>query len=120
MTIPGLPRRIRLYRYHSDDCKVHKMKLTLKQKREFLDCDCWLWITGYTDADQPIQRGTLKTRDLGEAVKQARQINAASVTENSKPDDPQGRTIPNAVDTFLRAHKSKVSPRVLVPGPVCR
>jgi hypothetical protein len=112
MNIPGLPRRIRLYRYHSNDCKVQKMKLTLKQKREFFECDCWLWITGHTDADQPIPRQTLKTRIVDEAVKLARQINAASVTEYSTPDDPQGRSIQNAVNTFLDAHKNKVSPRV--------
>jgi site-specific recombinase XerD len=88
------------------------MKLTLREKREYMACDCWLYITGHTDADQPIPRQTLKTRILDEAVKEARRINAQSVAENATPDDPQGRTIQNAVETFLRAHKNKVSSRV--------
>ncbi len=40
-----------IYRRHSVDCRVHKLKLTASEKKYFTDCDCPIWLTGSTDTE---------------------------------------------------------------------
>ena len=41
-----------IYRRHSVDCRVHKLRLKAYEKKYFKDCDCPIWLKGTTDNEQ--------------------------------------------------------------------
>jgi len=51
-----------IYRRHSADCRVHKLKLTTRAKRFYADCECSIWLTGTTDTSTDPRQST-KLRD---------------------------------------------------------
>jgi integrase len=65
-----------IYRNHDPNpaCKVHKLNLSKDEKRFYRDCDCWIWITGTTDAGDIYTRRTLKTKEWSTAEAIVRKI----------------------------------------------
>ena len=89
------PRKPYLFRRHSSDCRVRKLKLSTRRKAAFMDCDCPVWAAGRT-ATGEIPRQSTGTRDL----KTAEAILAALVsTDNKKHVD--GPTIEDCVQKYL-------------------
>ncbi|SPF53159.1 hypothetical protein SBA4_5470001 [Candidatus Sulfopaludibacter sp. SbA4] len=66
-----------IYRRHSVDCRVHKLKLSTSHKRFFTDCECPIWLTGTTDSEQ-YPRQALGVRDWAAAEAKLRSLNAGA------------------------------------------
>ena len=64
-----------IYRRHSVDCRVHKLKLSTSQKRFFTDCECPIWLTGTTDSEK-YPRQALGVRDWAAAEAKLRSLDA--------------------------------------------
>lgn len=64
-----------IYRRHSIDCRVHKLKLSASQKRFFTDCDCPVGLAGTTDTEK-YPRQALGVRDWVAAEAKLRSLNA--------------------------------------------
>ena len=69
-----------LYRRHSVDCRVHKLRLKAYEKKYFKDCDCPIWLTGSTDQDR-YPRQALGVRDWPAAEAKLLSLNAGSKDE---------------------------------------
>ena len=85
------PRTPDLFRRHSSDCRVHKLKLPARRKVGYMDCNCPIWAAGRT-ATGEIPRQSTGTRDLktAEAI-----LAALTVTDKKKEAD--GPTIEECI-----------------------
>ena len=95
------PKPAFLFRRHAAECKVHKLRLSTKLKRSFMDCDCPIWAAGCTD-DGIIPRQSTGTRDL----KTAESI-LATLVARSKNEAAHGPRIEECIDKYLasRGHE---------------
>jgi hypothetical protein len=66
-----------IYRRHSVDCRVHKLRLKAYEKKYFKDCDCPIWLTGSTDTES-YPRQALGLRDWPAAEAKLRSLSAES------------------------------------------
>jgi integrase/recombinase XerD len=69
-----------IYRRHSADCRVHKLRLKASEKKYFQNCDCPIWLTGSTDTEQ-YPRQAMGLRDWAAAEAKLRSIGASSRDE---------------------------------------
>jgi len=97
-----------IYRRHDPGCKVHKIKkLSARAKRFYVDCDCWIWVTGSTDtATYPRQSTKLRDWKAAEAY-------LRSLVAESKNTTVHGPTIADCVRRFLDSHSEAVSTKTL-------
>jgi len=91
-----------LFRRHSPDCRVHKLKLPTRRKAAFMDCDCPIWAAGRT-ATGEIPRQSTGTRDL----KTAEAILAALISTDKKKQ-VEGPTIEECIQRYLASHKHEL------------
>ena len=96
------PRTPYLFRRHSSDCRVHKLKLPGRRKAAFMDCDCLIWAAGRT-ATGEIPRQSTGTRDL----KTAEAILAALISTDKKQQSA-GPTIQECIHKYLASHKHEL------------
>lgn len=91
-----------IYRRHSIDCKVHKLKLSERAKRFYTDCECKIWITGTTDTERYPRQSTLLTDwKAAEAYVQ-------SLVAGAKNTAVHGPTLADCIHRFLDGHKENV------------
>jgi integrase len=92
-----------LYRRHTNDCLVHKARLSPRAKRRFLDCQCPIWIYGNTPEGH-FPRQSTGTRDMAvaEAIRQ-------SHLKKEQDQVVHGPRIDDCIERFLEAHRSRVS-----------
>jgi integrase/recombinase XerD len=93
------PRVPYLFRRHSSDCRVHKLKLSARRKAAFMDCDCLIWAAGRT-ATGEIPRQSTGTRDLNTA-----EAILAALISTDKKKQAEGPMIADCVQKFLASHK---------------
>jgi hypothetical protein len=96
------PRAPYLYRRHLPDCLVHKLKLSVRRKVAFMDCDCPRWTTGRTATAQ-IPRQSTGTRDL----KTAEAI-LATLLSTDKKRQAETPTIEECIQKYLASHKHEL------------
>jgi site-specific recombinase XerD len=106
---------LRLYRWHSPACK-QKLKATYKKLkppaqrraiREYITCNCPIWLTGSTDTETyPRQATGLRDWVAAEALKRSREAGA-------KDTKVHGPRLADCVQTFLDAHTEHVGVRAL-------
>lgn len=101
---PGVP--LTIYRRHSVDCRVHKLKLSAAEKKFFTDCDCPVWLAGTTDSER-YPRQTLGVRDWAAAEAKLRSLNA-----DAKDQTVHGQTLADCITRYLDA-RDDVKPRTL-------
>jgi site-specific recombinase XerD len=95
-----------IYRRHSVDCRVHKLKLSVSEKKFFTDCDCPIWLTGSTDNEQ-YPRQSLGLRDWPAAEAKLRSLGAAS-----KDQTIHGPKLDDCISRYLDA-RDDVKPKTL-------
>src|ERR1700690_4220086 len=95
-----------IYRRHDPGCKVHKLKLKLREKRFYQDCNCWIWLTGTTDKER-YPRQALKLRDWKAAEARLRSLTVEAMT------DAHGPSLKDCAQRFTDAHTTNVTPKVL-------
>jgi len=95
-----------IFRRHSVDCRVHKLKLSTSQKRYFTDCDCPIWLTGTTDSER-YPRQALGVRDWAAAEAKLRSLNA-----EAKDQTVHGPKLDDCIARYLDA-RDDVRPRTL-------
>ena len=91
-----------LFRRHSPECRVHKLKLPARRKAAFMDCDCPIWAAGRT-ATGEIPRQSTGTRDL----KTAKAILAALISTDKKKQT-DGPIIEECIQKYLASHKHQL------------
>jgi len=96
------PRAPYLFRRHSRECRVHKLKLPARRKAAFMDCDCPIWAAGRTGTGE-IPRQSTGTRDL----KTAEAILAALISTDKKKQ-VDGPTIDECIQKYLASHKHEL------------
>lgn len=95
-----------IYRRHSEDCRVHKLKLSSFEKKFFTDCECPIWVTGSTDTER-YPRQALGVRDWPAAEAKLRSLNATA-----KDQTVHGPTLADCIERYLDA-RDDVKPRTL-------
>src|SRR3984885_3320287 len=95
-----------IYRRHSVDCRVHKLKLTASEKKFFTDCDCPIWLTGSTDREK-YPRQALGLRDWPAAEAKLRSLGAAS-----KDETVHGPKLDDCIERYLDG-RDDVKPKTL-------
>ena len=95
---------LKLYRRHSQDCRVHELAIPAAAKREFTDCECVIWISGQTDK-QLYPRQSTKLRDWKAAESLLR-----SLKVENKDTAVHGPTLQNCVERYLDSRKSEWGP----------
>ena len=95
-----------IYRRHSVDCRVHKLKLSPSQKRFFTDCECPIWLTGTTDSEK-YPRQALGVRDWAAAEAKLRSLSA-----EAKDQTVHGPKLDDCVSRYLDA-RDDVKPKTL-------
>jgi integrase/recombinase XerD len=98
---------LRLFRRHSEDCKVHSTKLSSRAKRHYRSCECKIWITGTTPTERYPRQSTGMT-DWDEAEAYVR-----SLIADTKDTTIHGPTIADCVRRFLDSHKENIGHRAL-------
>jgi integrase/recombinase XerD len=101
---PAVP--LTIYRRHSIDCRVHKLKLSSSEKKFFTDCDCPIWLTGATDTEK-YPRQALGVRDWPAAEAKLRSLSAAS-----KDLTVHGPTLGDCIERYLDG-RDDVKPKTL-------
>ncbi len=106
---------LRLYRWHSAACK-QELKATYKKLkppaqrraiREYITCNCPIWLTGSTDTETyPRQATGLRDWTAAEALKRSREAGA-------KDTAVHGPTLADCIQEFLAAHAEHVGARAL-------
>ena len=105
------PRPLFLYRFHTPDCQVHKIKnLAVRAKKFYRHCDCFIWITGMTAKGEFVPRQTTKLREWEAAEAYLASLNNQIAQEIQ---DGDGITIADARQQFLDGHKAFASGRVI-------
>lgn len=95
-----------IYRRHSVDCRVHKLRLSASEKKFFTDCDCAIWLTGSTDTER-YPRQALGVRDWPAAEAKLRSLNAGS-----KDQTVHGPKLEDCITRYLDA-RDDVKPKTL-------
>jgi integrase/recombinase XerD len=95
-----------IYRRHSVDCRVHKLRLKAYEKKYFKDCDCPIWLTGSTDTER-YPRQALGVRDWPAAEAKLRSLNA-----ESKDETVHGLKLDECITRYLDA-RDDVKPKTL-------
>ncbi len=95
-----------IYRRHSIDCRVHKLRLKAYEKKYFKDCDCPIWLTGSTDTER-YPRQALGVRDWPAAEAKLRSLNA-----ESKDETVHGLKLDDCITRYLDA-RDDVKPKTL-------
>ena len=95
-----------IYRRHSVDCRVHKLKLSASEKKYFTDCECPIWVTGSTDTET-YPRQALGLRDWAAAEAKLRSLSAAS-----KDQTIHGPRLEECITRYLDA-RDDVKPKTL-------
>ena len=95
-----------IYRRHSVDCKVHKLRLKPYEKKYYKDCDCPIWLTGGTDTEK-YPRQALGLRDWPAAEAKLRALGAAS-----KDETVHGPKLEECITRYLDA-RDDVKPKTL-------
>lgn len=95
-----------IFRRHSVDCRVHKLKLSTFEKRFFTDCDCPIWLTGTTETEK-YPRQALGVRDWAAAEAKLRSLNA-----EAKDQTVHGPKLDDCIARYLDA-RDDVKPRTL-------
>jgi integrase/recombinase XerD len=91
-----------LYRRHTNDCHVHKTRLSPRAKRRYMDCQCPIWIYGRT-RDALLPRQSTGTRDLAVAEAQRQ-----SLLKQGQDTVAHGPRIDDCVERFLESQESKL------------
>ncbi|HEY1753950.1 MAG TPA: hypothetical protein VGG72_01040 [Bryobacteraceae bacterium] len=84
-------------RRHSEDCRVHKLKLSPSEKKFFTDCECPIWVTGSTDAER-YPRQALGARDWPAAEAKLR-----ALTATAKDQTVHGPSLADCIERYLDA-----------------
>lgn len=95
-----------LYRRHSVDCKVHKLRLKAYEKKYFKGCDCPIWLSGSTDKER-YPRQALGVRDWEAAEAKLRSLNA-----EARDETVHGLKIDDCITRYLDA-RDDVKPKTL-------
>jgi integrase/recombinase XerD len=93
-----------IYRRHSVDCRVHKLRLKAYEKKYFKDCDCPIWLKGTTDKEQ-YPRQALGVRDWHAAEAKLRSLNA-----EAKDETVHGPKLDECITRYLDA-RDDVKPK---------
>ena len=96
------PRAPYVFRRHSSDCRVHKLKLSARRKAAFMDCNCPIWAAGRTSTGE-IPRQSTGTRDL----KTAEAILAALISTDKKKQT-DGPSLEECIQKYLASYKSEL------------
>lgn len=92
---------ITLYRRHSTDCPVHKIKkMTPKAKKRYTDCDCAIWMNG---TGEHTGRKSADTRDWKVAIAKMQALDA-----KSKDAAVYGLTLADAIQKFLDSTEHRI------------
>jgi hypothetical protein len=95
-----------IYRLHSVDCRVHKLKLSVSEKKYFTNCECPIWLTGTTGREK-YPRQALGLRDWAAAEAKLR-----SLTADSKDETVHGPKLSHCIERYLDA-RDDVKPKTL-------
>ncbi len=95
-----------IYRRHSVDCRVHKLKLSVSEQRFFIDCDCPIWLTGSTDNGK-YPRQALGLRDWAAAEAKLRSLDAGG-----KDETVHGPKLTDCIARYLDG-RDDVKPKTL-------
>ena len=92
-----------LYRRHTIKCHVHKTGLSPRAKRNYMDCQCPIWMFGSTETGY-VPRQSMATRDLAvaEAERQA-------LLRSGRDEVICGPRIDDCIERFQLARKSELS-----------
>lgn len=92
-----------LYRRHTAKCHVHKTGLSPRAKRNYMDCQCPIWMFGSTETGY-VPRQSMATNDLAvaEAERQA-------LLRSGRDEVIRGPRIDDCIERFLLARKSELS-----------
>ena len=96
-----------IYRRHSADCRVNKLKLTTRAKRFYTGCECPIWLTGTTDTSTYPRQST-KLRDWTAAEAYLR-----SLVAESKDATAHGPTLADCIRRFLDSHAEDVGTKAI-------
>jgi hypothetical protein len=108
--VSRIKNHLELYKRHSADCPVHKLKPKLKPKilKFYFDCGCYVWIVGRTPDGDIVPRQSTGESDIrkAEAVR-------ASYLRAAKSDPTQGPTIAECVGDHLATKSRGVKKKTL-------
>lgn len=101
-----------LYRRHTKRCPTQiagrkEFKLSHRAKREYMGCDCPLWVAGKNLAGEPLRRESLGTTDL----EAAKAIVAAELKTAVAPQPAQDRgpKLPDCIVQYLERREHEIS-----------
>ena len=94
-----------IYRRHSIDCAVHKLKLSARAKRRYTGCGCKIWITGTTPTERYPRQST-GLSDWTEAEAYVR-----SLIAEAKDTAVHGPTLSDCIRRHLDAHSKHIGRR---------
>src|ERR1035437_3190564 len=98
-----------LYRRHSERCAVHRLKLTARAKRKYMDCDCPLWIYGTTETTHvPRQSTGTNVLAVAEAQRQA-------LLKNGQDQKVHGPRVDDCIDRFIASRKDEIGGKNTTP-----
>jgi integrase len=91
-----------LFRRHSATCKVHELHLPAKAQRNYIDCECPIWVCGSTD------KGTYPRQAIPGRIRDWKAAQAWLLTEDGKSKDAEvhGELLETCIKDYLAARKS--------------
>jgi integrase len=106
-------RPLYLYKFHGDNCTVHKIKppLPARAKKFFKACDCFVWITGTTAKGEFVPRQSTGLRDWDAAEAYLASLNKKVAAEIVQGD--QGITLADGIQKFLDGHEENVKAKAM-------
>lgn len=107
------PRPLYLYKFHAEDCKVHKLDppLPAKAKKFYRHCECFTWITGVTAKGEFVARQSTGLRDWNAAEAYLASFNQRVAAEIVQGD--HGITLADAIQKFLDGHEENAKEKAL-------
>lgn len=105
-------RPLYLYKFHSVECKVHRIgNLPVRAKKFYRGCDCPIWVTGTTAKGEFVPRQTTGLREWEAAEAYLVDFNKQVATEIVQAD--KGITLEAATKNFLDAHAETIGEKAL-------
>src|SRR5690349_12655102 len=108
-------KRLLLYKRHRPDCDVHGLGLNPAAARQYMNCECAIWVVGRTPEGHLVPRQTTGAKNMEDAAAQIKLILAksAAVTraEAIKDGDESvhGPTVAECAEAYLESRRHELS-----------
>lgn len=96
-----------LYRRHVKSCRVHATKLSPRAKRNFIDCECPIWIYGRTE------KNILPRQSVGTTDWKVAEAQRATLTNQAKDEKIHGPSLADCAELYLASREPELAEQTL-------